>query len=358
MLNQKINDEQLLDHLIAEKLHPYVRQIDTEAFYAEEFLRALGESGFFSHATTTPEERLKKEAHLVKEVAAVCMTTAFCLWCHLASLTYIRHTENKQLQHHILTKLENGSLLGGTGLSNPLKYISNMEPIHLRAKRVEGGYIVNGALPYISNLGDAHGFAFVARANECDEQGNNRLIMGYVLCDTDGLVMHERKNYIGLNGSATYACQFTELFIADEAVISDDANTFIERVRPTFVAYQIPLSIGVITSSIHSIEKVYDKQNGCNQYLRVQADDLTRKRRQLESAYELATNQRNIPFQGLAEIRLESAYLLLDTVQTAMLHHGGAAYIKNSTPDRRLREAYFYANLTPTIKHLEKALAT
>ena len=46
----------------------------------------------------------------------------------------------------------------------------------------------------------------------------------------------------------------------------------------------------------------------------------------------------------------------VEAVQASMLHNGSAGYLKDSAPSRRLREAYFYANLTPTVKHLEKVL--
>ena len=58
----------------------------------------------------------------------------------------------------------------------------------------------------------------------------------------------------------------------------------------------------------------------------------------------------------LPPFRLQSAYLTLEAVQASMLHNGSAGYLQNCAPSRRLREAYFYANLTPTIKHLERVL--
>jgi hypothetical protein len=61
-------------------------------------------------------------------------------------------------------------------------------------------------------------------------------------------------------------------------------------------------------------------------------------------------------FKEVANIRLEIVYLTLEAVQTSMLHHGSGGYLKDSQPSRRLREAYFFANLTPTVKHLEKVL--
>lgn len=48
--------------------------------------------------------------------------------------------------------------------------------------------------------------------------------------------------------------------------------------------------------------------------------------------------------------------MTLRAVQADMLHQGGSAYLQASDPSRRLREAYFLANLTPTVRHLEKLL--
>lgn len=79
----------------------------------------------------------------VEETAKVCMTTAFCLWCHLASLTYLRNTENDQMKNKLLATLETGRTLGGTGLSNPMKFFAGLEKLHLRAKPTTGGYLIS-----------------------------------------------------------------------------------------------------------------------------------------------------------------------------------------------------------------------
>ena len=41
----------------------------------------------------------------------------------------------------------------------------------------------------------------------------------------------------------------------------------------------------------------------------------------------------------------------------AMLHCGARGYIANATAQRRLRESYFVAIVTPAIKQLKKMLA-
>jgi len=340
-----------LDNLIALELKPYVKKIDADALYAEVFLRKLGEAGLFTPNGRTKNEILLDELFIVKEIAKTCMTTAFCLWCHLAALTYVRNSENEKLKVDILEKLENGTLLGGTGLSNPMKYYAELEKLHLKAERTTGGYIISGALPAVSNLGSNHSFGVIAGLNESDR------IMCFISCQSEGISMKERTDYLGLNGSATYICVFKEVFVPDERILSEAADSFVEKVRPLFIAYQIPLGFGVTDASVQAIENVSDKQNGCNEYLQTQPSELKKRKEYFEAELLKVIESGMIDWIALAKIRLGTVYLTLEAVQTTMLHQGSAAYTKVSPAARRLREAYFFANLTPTVKHLEKLLS-
>ncbi len=342
----------VLNELIAQDLQPYVKKIDVDAFYAETFLRKLGEAGLFSSTGRTAQEVLTDELMLVKETAKTCMTTAFCLWCHLAALTYVRYTENEKLRTDVLGKLEDGIMLGATGLSNPLKYYADLEEIHLKAERIDGGYRISGVLPSVSNLGEGHAFGLIATLNETER------IMCLASCDMEGISLRERKDYLGLNGSATYVCILKNVFVPDERVISQDADAFVEKVRPFFLAYQIPLGLGVTEASVQSIEKVANKQNGCNQYLQTQPGELKEETGKIDEELQRVVDSGNFDWKSIAKLRLKTAYLTLHAVQTAMLHNGSAAYVKISPSARRLREAYFFANLTPTVKHLEKMLSS
>lgn len=341
----------LLTEIIERELKPYVKKIDVDAFYAERFLRQLGEAGLFSSFDRPSVEVLADELFIVEETAKTCMTTAFCVWCHLAALTYVRNTKNQKLKSDLLGNLENGKAIGGTGLSNPMKHYAGLEKLHLTAKRTDGGYLISGVLPSVSNLGDHHSFGLIAAINDHER------IMCFVSCSSLNLTRKEKKDYLGLNGSATYSCSFKNVFIPDDRVLSEDADAFVSIVRPAFIAYQIPLSLGVTSESILSIEKVCNKQNGCNKYLQVQSLELKERAEKLDQELNELITVEYIDWKKVARIRLSSAYLVLDAVQAAMLHNGSAAYLKTSAPARRLREAYFFANLTPTIKHLEKALS-
>jgi len=344
-----LKDMTSLAVLIQEQLKPFVRKIDAEAYYAERFLKSIGKAGFLNSDTGVD---YSTEVCVVEEVSKVCMTTAFNLWCHLAALTYIRNSENRYLKDEILPQLENGLLLGGTGLSNPMKYYAGLETLHLKATRSNEGYRVNGQLPSVSNLGNDHWFGIIA------EVSPEQRMMSVVPCNAEGLTLKAKLEYLGVNGSATYSCVFDDVMIPEEWIVSHDVDTFIEKIRPAFVLYQIPLGLGVTEAAIASIRQVCNKQGGCNDYLSIQPDDLEKELEQFRTeTYKLAGGEGLLQqWKELLQLRLRTAYLTSKAAHGSMLHQGGAGYLKYSAPSRRLRESYFLVNLTPTVKHLEKML--
>lgn len=339
-----INREQLLQ-IIDEKLKPVVKRVDEQAHYAEDFIIALGEAGFFDSTNKELPTILQDEATVVRETAKVCMTTAFCIWCHLAALTYIRNCQNAYLKQTILPKLEQGELLGATGLSNAMKYYSGLEKLHLSAEKTEQGYIINGVLPAVSNIGKRHFFGAIATIEDHE-------VMVFVSTNTPGLELNEKVGFIGVNGSATYTCKFNDVLIPENQVISEDAKTFCDVIRPTFIYYQVPLGAGVIAAAAEGIEKVKAKQNGCNDYLKVQATQLYMQYHKIENDLQILAG--HLTLEDIVNVRLQTVHDTLAAVQANMIHNGAAGYVNGSAPSRKLREAYFFANLTPTVRHLEK----
>lgn len=351
---------QRLKTIIETYIRPKVQLIDSDAHYPLDYMKALGSGGFYQSAGMSDAETIVSGMRLVEETSKTCMTTGFNIWCHLAALTYLRHGASPHLRSEMLPKLESGEVLGGTGLSNPMKYYAEMDKLYLRAERsgdaVQGdklsGYKIYGRLPMVSNLGADHWFAAVA------DRGDGQRIMAFVPCQSEGLTMTERLGFLGINGSATYACVFDGVNVPAEWIISEEADAFIPKVRGTFILYQIPLGLGVTASAIRLMRQAQDIQAGCNRYLPEQPGQLEQELQQLrDSAYRFAAQGPSGDWRELLRIRLATVYLTLRAVQACMLHQGSAGYTVHSAASRRLREAYFYANLTPTVRHLEKLTA-
>jgi len=100
---------------------------------------------------------------LIEEISKTCMTTAFLVWCHIACLRPMRASKNIYLNSTLRPKLESGEILGGTGIGNFLKFSAGLlMGLSLRATKTDGGYMVSGTLPQVSNLSDNYYFCAIS----------------------------------------------------------------------------------------------------------------------------------------------------------------------------------------------------
>ena len=60
--------------------------------------------------------------------------------------------------------------------------------------------------------------------------------------------------------------------------------------------------------------------------------------------------------EEILELRLAAGELAIRASQSAMLHTGAKGYLHTAPAQRKLRESYFIAIVTPATKHLRKEL--
>ena len=343
--------------LLDEELAPLVGSID-EGFYPAETMRRMGQVGAYSHhlALSGPRD-LGAAVSAMAEVAARCMSTAFCTWCQDACGWYLENTDNTALRERLQPGIASGALLGGTGLSNPIKALSGIESFALRATRVEGGYSVTGVLPWVSNLGDGHWFGTVFQ----DAADPAHKMMAMVQCGQPGVEIKQSVHFSTLEGTGTYVVRFRRAFIADEMMLADPLGDMISRIRPGFVLLQTGMGLGVIRASIDAMLQADCSQEHTNRYLPRRPpyfeDALAALR---ETIMHLAETPRDASpeyVRAVLEARLRTGELTLQATEAAMLHTGAKAFITGSPVQRRLREGYFVAMITPSTRHLTQELS-
>lgn len=89
-------------------------------------------------------------------VSRVCGATGFMMWCQAVCGLYLQQSGNPALMGETLLRHAAGTGMGGTALSNPMKSYAQIESLLLKATKVEGGYLINGTLPWVSNLQPDH----------------------------------------------------------------------------------------------------------------------------------------------------------------------------------------------------------
>jgi len=348
---------------IAQDLRPYLSDIDEKGCYPRAFLQRMGALGGFAQAVPLEYggagRGLKYAIQLMEEVSADCLSTGFCVWCQVVCGWYIQTGGSDFLKENYLPEIAGGRRLAGTGMSNPMKHFAGIEKIRLTATRAEGGYVVSGALPWVSNVAPEHCFGVSAHI-----AGTEDYLMAAVPGDLTGLTLGDGGHFIALEGSSTHSAIFRDVFVPDDFILAAPCRDYIARIRPGFVLAQCGFGLGLVASCVDLMRRSDDRVGHVNRFLddgadRLDADLQDARRRVYALADDLGCGEGD-PTPGATreavECRIVASELSLRASQAAMLHAGAAGYRAGSVANRKLRESYFVAVVTPALKHLKKLL--
>jgi alkylation response protein AidB-like acyl-CoA dehydrogenase len=147
------------------------------------------------------------------EAAKVCGATGFMMWCQCVAGLYLQASGNPGpdrracWQRHVRGELG----MGGTALSNPMKSFAQIESLLLKATPVDGGYLVNGTLPWVSNLAPDHYCGAIAAVVEADGAAASREVMFMLRCDAPGVSSRPAPSSRAWRARAPSACGCKDL---------------------------------------------------------------------------------------------------------------------------------------------------
>ncbi len=338
--------------------------IDREGFYPRAVLQELARLGAMSAHLAAPHGRgdYGLAIRAMAEVSKVCGATGFMMWCQAVCGLYMEASGQPALTGEALTAHAAGAGLGGTALSNPMKSYAQIEGLLLKAvPREGGGYVVNGTLPWVSNLGPDHYCGAIAQVVDADGQPQGRELMFMLRCNAPGVELRECPSFSAMEGTGTYALRVTDLAVGADDVIADPAKPYIARIRAAFVMLQCGMAVGIVQGAIDSMWAVEAQLGHVNQFLEDRPEALqaeldaltTRVMKQAETPFDTSPEF----FIDVLDARTHGAELALRAAQSALMHQGARGYLLSSDVQRRVRESHFVAIVTPAIKHLRKEIA-
>jgi alkylation response protein AidB-like acyl-CoA dehydrogenase len=338
-------------------LAPLAADIDSGKVYPADLLRRLGEAGAWSsHRPDKGAADLRCAIQSMSALGEVCGATAFLAWCQNTLAWYVTNSSNPALVARFAEGVSTGKILGGTGLSNPMKTFFGIEKLKLKGRRVDGGYVVRGALPWVSNLGPDHYFGTIFEI----EGRPGEIVMFLADCSDPAISLQPCKPFLAMDGTGTYGVQFRDVFVPNDLILAETAGPFVKKIRAGFILLQAGMALGLIKDCIAIMDEVTTPLGHVNRFLPQQPADFRQLASDLESeTMELARDPFNMDegyWRRVVALRLEAGEASVAAAHAAMLHCGARGYLKSHRAQRRLREAYFVAIVTPATKQLRKML--
>jgi alkylation response protein AidB-like acyl-CoA dehydrogenase len=358
--NSDLSPTEITDAVAAiarRELAPLAAAIDNGSVYPAELLRRFGDAGAWgSHRLNHGAADLGCAIQSMAAIGEVCGATAFMAWCQNTLFWYAVNSDNPALAS-FADDVAAGRVLGGTGLSNPMKSFFGIEKLKLRGRKVEGGYIVRGALPWVSNLGPDHFFGTIFEVE--DKPGE--IVMFLADCSDPGVTLQPCKPFLAMDGTGTYGVQLRDVFVPDALILAEPAGPFVKKIRAGFILLQAGMAIGLIRDCIAIMKEVDGSLGHVNRFLPQQPTDFQQVLSELEAeTMELARDPFNADddyWRTVIDLRLQAGDASVAAAHAAMLHCGARGYLMSHRAQRRLREAYFVAIVTPATKQLRKMLA-
>jgi alkylation response protein AidB-like acyl-CoA dehydrogenase len=334
------------------ELAPLASAIDAGTVYPAELLHRLGEVGAWSsHVLHDGPADLRCAIQATAALGEVCGATAFMAWCQNTLAWYVANSCNLKLASRFGDAFASGRVLGGTGLSNPMKSFFGIEKLKLKGRKVDGGYVVRGALPWVSNLGPNHFFGTIFERE--DEPG---MVMFLADCANPAITLTPCKPFMAMDGTGTYGVQFRDVFVPDEFI-----GPFVKKNRAGFILLQAGMALGLIKDCINIMDEVDGALGHVNRYLPQQPQQFKELFGELERETMMLArdpyNSEDSYWRKVIALRLRAGEASVAAAHAAMLHCGARGYLKSHRVQRRLREAYFVAIVTPATKQLRKMLA-
>ena len=159
-------------------------------------------------------ERIAYHAGMVSSLfnRAVCFGA-------MSLLTYGSERHREEL----LPKFVRGELLFSLGLSEPAAG-SDAAALSTRARKVDGGWLVNGRKTWISGADTSH-YILTACRTGTGERRHDGVTMLLVPGDAKGLAMTPLEK-VGNNGLSSWDIGYDDVFVPDDAVLSEERRGF------------------------------------------------------------------------------------------------------------------------------------
>lgn len=300
-------------------------------------LDVLAGHGLLGTALPIDEQR-----ELAELLAGSDASTWFCWAQHqtpLRTLEAAGENAPQELREQVLPGLRTGGLIAAVAFA----HVRRPGPPNPVARRVAGGWQLDGNLDWVTSWDIADVVMVMARAVEVDRPGDNRLVCAYLPAGhasevTPGLTAGEPLDLIAMSGTHTRPVTLDGVVVPENRIGAVlDADDWRARDAVT-TSDANPAAFGLIRASVAELQAIADSRG--DSALAGLVSALTQECRQLRSAaYAAVDGQR--PVDDRLPLRAHSLDLLARATTAVVVARAGAAMRTGTSAERRAREALF-----------------
>lgn len=333
-----------------DKIEPHMEHDDANANFRKDIYNQLGEMGLTG--VTISEEyggagmSCEDMCIVLEEIAKYSVSYSVTVSVSTMVQSIIEKFGSTEHKSKYLPNLTSGKEIGAFCLSESHSG-SDAASLRTTAKKVEGGYILNGTKMWITSGGISSVYVVMARTGEEGARG----ISAFLIADgTEGLSFGKKENKMGWKVSPTREVILENCFVPDSDLLQEEGMGFkiaasaLDKGRVTIGAVGVGLAQRALDEALkYSLERKQFKQEIFNfQGLQwMMADMATEVESSRLLVYAAAKSiDEGEPNQMLASMaKMKATDTAMRVTTDSVQIHGGVGYTSEYPVERYMRDA-------------------
>ncbi len=264
--------QDLIRKVAREKIAPRANEIDRTAEYPQDMFDLLKGLGVFS--LPFPKEyggtgSILSACVAAEELSRVCYNTGYVMIAQWGPFGAILHGGNAEQKKKYLTGLATGDLRASISVTEPQSG-SDVAGIKSRAKKVPGGFQLNGAKIWCTNAPFADFFVVAAKLG--DDDSRHAINLFILEKGMKGFTIGKKEDKLGARGLPSCPLYFDDVFVPEANRLGDEGHGFkavmegFSGFRPVIGARAVGLAQGAIDHSIEFVKERYTWRTRVSDY--------------------------------------------------------------------------------------------
>lgn len=287
-------------------------------------------------------------AVFAEEVSKVSASLSSCFGIHFdCAAPYLVDLGTEEQKQRWLPKFCSGEYIAAIGMTEPSGG-SDLAALKTTAKKVDGGWVVNGSKTFITN-GDMADLVITAARTD-PAKGAKGISLFVIEEGMDGFARGRKLDKVGQTESGTSELFFEDVFVPDENVLGEVDRGFIhmmERLaqeRVGAAVSNIAQATQILDETIEYVKqrKAFGQSVGSFQYNKFLVAELVTKAEVTQAYVDnaiVAHDEDRLSAVDAAKVKWWSAHVQNEILDACVQLHGGYGYMNEYRVARAWRDA-------------------